>query len=85
MGIKKATKFSELLTFHGHSFFPVDELHLWGSNISKKIWQIISGDFNNVQTNMLLLPASRRKAIGEAIAQSGPTIPSGVFEGDFRS
>ena len=85
MGIKKATAFAALETFHGYSFFPIDELHLWGSNVGKKLWQILSGDFTNVTTNTLLLPPRRRKAIGEAIAQSSATIPSGIFEGDFRS
>ncbi|KAG2214170.1 hypothetical protein INT45_008584 [Circinella minor] len=83
-GISKATDFAQLKSFHGYSFFGLDELHLIGANVMKRIWQMVSGDFaTDVNTN-ILLPKQACSAIGSAITESSATIPSAIFEGSFR-
>ncbi|KAG2222041.1 hypothetical protein INT45_003686 [Circinella minor] len=82
-GIKKATEFGSLESFHGHTFFGLDELHLIGANCSRKIWLMISGEYKKVNCT-IELPKQICLSIGSAIIESGPTIPSSIFEGSFR-
>ncbi|KAG2216517.1 hypothetical protein INT45_002651 [Circinella minor] len=44
-GIKKATLFGQLKAFHGYSFFGLDEMHCIGANVTRKIWDMITGNF----------------------------------------
>ncbi|KAG2223176.1 hypothetical protein INT45_011522 [Circinella minor] len=83
-GISKATDFAQLKSFHGYSFFGLDELHLIGANVMKRIWQMVSGDFATDVNTTILLPKQACSAIGSAITESSATIPSAIFEGSFR-
>ncbi|KAG2215776.1 hypothetical protein INT45_012494 [Circinella minor] len=82
--IKKKTKFAELDSFHGASFFGLDEMHLIGTNVSKHIWEMVSGSFKNT-TTMFELSNAARQVIGSSVETSTSTIPSSIFEGDFRN
>ncbi|KAG2222827.1 hypothetical protein INT45_000442, partial [Circinella minor] len=82
--IKKQTKFAELESFHSASFFGLDEMHLIGANVSKRIWEMISGSFKN-STTSFELGTTKRQIIGSSVESSANTIPSSVFEGDFRN
>ncbi|KAG2215611.1 hypothetical protein INT45_013097 [Circinella minor] len=82
--IKKQTKFAELESFHGASFFGLDEMHLIGANVSKRIWKMISGSFKN-STTSFELGTTKRQIIGSSVESSANTILSSVFEGDFRN
>ncbi|KAG2214747.1 hypothetical protein INT45_002986 [Circinella minor] len=82
--IKKKTKFAELDSFHGASFFGLDEMHLIGTNVSKHIWEMVSGSFQHT-TMMFELSNAARQVIGSSIETSTSTIPSSIFEGDFRN
>ncbi|KAG2216518.1 hypothetical protein INT45_002652 [Circinella minor] len=81
--IKKKTKFAELESFHGASFFGLDEMHLIGANVSKCVWKMISGSFKN-STTSFELGTSKRQIIGSSVESSANTIPSSIFKGDFR-
>ncbi|KAI9243657.1 hypothetical protein BDA99DRAFT_448935 [Phascolomyces articulosus] len=83
-GIDKTNDFAQLKSFHGYSFFGLDELHLIGANVTKKLWQMISRDFDTVVNTTIQLPNRACSAIGNAIVASSATLPSGVFEGSFR-
>ncbi|KAG2219222.1 hypothetical protein INT45_004582 [Circinella minor] len=76
--------FAELESFHGASFFGLDEMHLIGANVSKRIWEMISGSFKN-STTSFELGTSKRQIIGSSVESSVNTIPSSIFEGDFRN
>ncbi|KAG2217936.1 hypothetical protein INT45_004063 [Circinella minor] len=78
------TKFAELKSFHGASFFGLDEMHLIGTNVSKRIWEMVSGSFKNT-TTMFELSNAARQIIGSSVEKSTSTIPSSIFEGDFRN
>ncbi|KAI7848621.1 hypothetical protein BDC45DRAFT_574641 [Circinella umbellata] len=82
--IKKKTKFAELESFHGASFFGLDEMHLIGTNVSKRIWEMVSGSLKNT-TTMFELSNAARQVIGSSVKTSTSTIPSFIFEGDFRN
>ncbi|KAG2215491.1 hypothetical protein INT45_012086 [Circinella minor] len=82
--IKKKTKFAELESFYGASFFGLDEMHLIGANVSKRVWEMISGSFKN-STTSFELGTSKRQIIGSSVESSVNTIPSSIFEGDFRN
>ena len=71
-------------SFHGASFFGLDEMHLIGTNVSKRIWEMVSGSFKNT-TTMFELSNAARQIIGNSVETSTNTIPSSIFEGDFRS
>ncbi|KAI9247165.1 hypothetical protein BDA99DRAFT_565247 [Phascolomyces articulosus] len=83
-GAPEKTKFAEFESFHRASFFGLDEMHLIGTNVSKRIWDMVSGSFNN-STTLFELDKTARQIIGSAIEASTNTIPSSIFEGDFRS
>ncbi|KAI9247956.1 hypothetical protein BDA99DRAFT_591565 [Phascolomyces articulosus] len=83
-GIDKANDFAQLKSFHGYSFFGLDKLHLIGTNVMKKLWQMISGDFDTVVNTTIQLPNRACSAIGNAIVTSSATLPSGIFKGSFR-
>ncbi|KAG2216604.1 hypothetical protein INT45_009569 [Circinella minor] len=82
--IKKQTKFAELESFHSASFFGLDEMHLIGANVSKRIWEMISGSFKN-STTLFELGTTKRQIIGSSVESSANTIPSSIFKGDFRN
>ncbi|KAG2214625.1 hypothetical protein INT45_003977 [Circinella minor] len=82
--IKKKTEFSELKSFHGYTFFGLDEMHLIRANCTSKIWSMISGEFPNVNSTFEL-DNTTCKAIGATIAKSTSNIPSSIFEGTFRA
>ncbi|KAG2209048.1 hypothetical protein INT45_004550 [Circinella minor] len=81
---KEKTKFAELESFHGASFFSLDEMHLIGANVSKRVWEMISGFFKN-STTSFELGTSKRQIIGSSVESSANTIPSSIFEDDFRN
>ncbi|KAG2215835.1 hypothetical protein INT45_002904 [Circinella minor] len=83
-GIAKATEFAKLKSFHGSSFFGLDEMHLIGANVTKKLWSMISGDFETDVNTTIRLPKQKCLKIGSALVESGRTIPSSIFEGSFR-
>ncbi|KAI9243131.1 hypothetical protein BDA99DRAFT_598313 [Phascolomyces articulosus] len=83
-GIDKANDFAQLKLFYGYSFFGLDELHLIGANVTKKLWQIISGDFDTVVNTTIQLLNRACSAISNAIVASSATLPSGVFERSFQ-
>ncbi|KAG2222239.1 hypothetical protein INT45_010652 [Circinella minor] len=82
--IKKKTKFAELESFHSASFFGLDEMHLIGANVSTRVWEMISGSFKN-STTSFELGTSKRQIIGSSVESSANTMPSSIFEGDFRN
>ncbi|KAG2216539.1 hypothetical protein INT45_004230 [Circinella minor] len=83
-GIAKATEFAKLKSFHGSSFFGLDEMHLIGANVTKKLWSMISGDFETDVNTTIRLPKQKCLKIGSALVESGRTIPSSIFEESFR-
>ncbi|KAG2216487.1 hypothetical protein INT45_001813 [Circinella minor] len=82
-GIVKKNEFATLKSFHGYSFFGLDELHLIGSNVTKRLWDMILGQYGDLDTT-IKLRSSACSAIGKVITESNATIPSGIFEGSFR-
>ncbi|KAG2223481.1 hypothetical protein INT45_001229, partial [Circinella minor] len=70
-------------SFHGYSFFGLDELHLVGSNVIKRLWDMISGQCGDLNTT-IKVRSSVCSAIGKAIKESNAAIPSGILEGSFR-
>ena len=71
-------------SFHGTSFFGLDEMHLIGANVSKRIWEMVSGSFKN-STTIFELGTTKRQIIGSSVEISANMIPSSIFEGDFGS
>ena len=59
-------------------------MHCIGANVTEKIWKMITGDYPTEVNTTIGLPPKKRAAIGSAMVDSAPTIPSGVFEGNFR-
>ncbi|KAG2225344.1 hypothetical protein INT45_005588 [Circinella minor] len=83
-GIKKATLFGQLKAFHGYSFFGLDEMHCIGANVTRKLWDMITGNFPTNVNSTIKLRRGPCSDIGRAIVDSGSTIPSRIFEGAFR-
>ncbi|KAG2215452.1 hypothetical protein INT45_011870 [Circinella minor] len=83
-GIAKATEFAKLKSFHGSSFFGLDEMHLIGANVTKKLWSMISGDFETDVNTTIRLPKQKCLKIGSVLVESGRTIPLSIFKGSFR-
>ncbi|KAI9488089.1 hypothetical protein BDB00DRAFT_849943 [Zychaea mexicana] len=84
-GIIKATEFSLLKSFHGHTFFGLDELHLIGANCTRKIWSMISREYANVDCTIELSKQACSAIAGDSIVNSLSTIPSSEFEGSFSN
>ncbi|KAG2227679.1 hypothetical protein INT45_004721 [Circinella minor] len=84
-GIKRATKFGQLKSFHGYSFFGLDEMHCIGANVTRKRWDMITGNFSSTNVNSTIkLRRGPCSDIGTAIVDSGSTLPSRIFDGAFR-
>ncbi|ORY97169.1 hypothetical protein BCR43DRAFT_413758, partial [Syncephalastrum racemosum] len=82
---KMVSPFSDLRIFHGTFFFPIDVMHLIGSNIGRQIHRITQGKYD-VETgiNPLRLNSSQSRMIDRCIAESRPLIPS-TFSGNVKS
>ncbi|KAG2200176.1 hypothetical protein INT45_010823, partial [Circinella minor] len=59
-------------------------MHLIGANVTKKLWSMISGDFETDVNTTIRLPKQKCLKIGSSLVESGRTIPSSIFEGSFR-
>ncbi|KAG2209615.1 hypothetical protein INT45_009870, partial [Circinella minor] len=83
-GIKKATLFGQLKSFHGYSFFGLDEMHCIGANVTRKLWDMITGNFATDVNATIKLRRGPCLDIGRAIVDLGSILPSRIFEGSFR-
>ncbi|KAG2214179.1 hypothetical protein INT45_009563 [Circinella minor] len=81
VGQKYKCQFSELPTFHGATFFPIDIMHLLGLGIGKQLWSIIQGTYV-AETCPLYLSNAEQELIGTRIASSRSLTPSS-FSGDY--
>ncbi|RCH96097.1 hypothetical protein CU098_000635, partial [Rhizopus stolonifer] len=61
--------------------FGMDEMHLFGHNIARQIWCIISGEYGD---NALVLRPKNQDNIGSAMAHLQQTVPL-IFEGSFKN
>jgi hypothetical protein len=76
--------FALLKSFHGCSFFGLDEMHLWGMNIAKHIWSMMKDDSQRFgYYNPLFLRNAYREEIGRAMVQIQRMLPNGAIDGQF--
>ncbi|KAL0081971.1 hypothetical protein J3Q64DRAFT_1837308 [Phycomyces blakesleeanus] len=68
-GIKKPTPFGILSSFTGTCFFGLNELHLWGQNISKHLWAIVTDNRQKKSdiSNPLFLRKPYRVTLGKKL------------------
>ncbi|ORY90559.1 hypothetical protein BCR43DRAFT_509032 [Syncephalastrum racemosum] len=77
-GIKYPCMFASLPSFHGATFFGLDELHSIAQNIGSHIWKMICDDFGVPSDNPFVLTKADRGRIGLALSASLATLPLGL-------
>ncbi|KAI8994858.1 hypothetical protein BDB01DRAFT_214359 [Pilobolus umbonatus] len=81
--LKAQTPFSLLHSFHGATFWGVDEMHLWGQNIGKKLWAMATDGTKYGKNNPFFLGHSYREKLGLAIYCTKEANPGGNTHSDF--
>jgi hypothetical protein len=69
-------------SFRGHAFFGLDEMHLWGLNISKSLWNTAT-DSNSSNDNPLFIRADYRRKIGSAMKAAMGFTHRNALDGQF--
>ena len=80
VGQKQECPFTDLPTFHGATFFPIDIMHLLGPGIGKQLWSMIQGTYGT-ENCPLYLSNNNQELIGTRVASSRSLTPSS-FSGD---
>ena len=82
-GIKHATPLKFFSCFKNSSFLCLDELHLWGNNAARQLWNLISSgdDGKNRTKNVLFLKNRYREQIGQVMNNAKKNAAGEAFEG----
>jgi hypothetical protein len=74
-----------LESFHGFSFYGLDEMHLWGSNIGKQLWKMITDNSQKYgYKNPLFLHNQYRVTFGRYMEIAKTNNPVEATTGEFK-
>ncbi|OBZ82807.1 hypothetical protein A0J61_09146 [Choanephora cucurbitarum] len=82
-GTKDATPLNFFSCFKNSSFLCLGELHLWGHNVARQLWNLISSgnDGKNRTQNVLFLKKKKREQTGQIMNKAKKNASDEAFEG----
>lgn len=85
VGIKSKSPLTLFKSFNGFSSYSLDEMHLWGSNVSKHLWSMV--DDNSTKfgiNNPLFLKTKYKELLGKYMERSRSKNPTNATTGKLK-